>query len=202
MLLRVINQLSLSYLRRPTLHRSKNIVSLYELELTVLYLQTFVHLYHARQTDSSSSHVTGHAKICESSCQPIGYTLSNPQTFPTIEIIPTPRNSHIPLENHGNRPKKKRWASLLGTTHLRSPPLCHSTSWRWRPGWWADTQQTSLARSWQVAFCWESWWKHVMFTTHDWEWLKIPPIYIYKNGDDWGLLIIAVLTLDLRNLHL
>jgi len=41
-----------------------------------------------------------------------------------------------------------------------------------------------------------------MFTTHDWEWLKIPPIYIYKNGDDWGLLIIAVLTLDLRNLHL
>ena len=178
MLLRVINQLSLSYLRRPTLHRSKNIVSLYELELTVLYLQTFVHLYHARQTDSSSSHVTGHAKICESSCQPIGYTLSNPKRFQRNNT----NTKKLPLpENHGNL-QKKPWlyaVVLWGLPSVGHHPSAEPTAMplnilamasRLVGRYTANLALGSQAGPGRWLGEWESWWKHVMFTTHDWEW--------------------------------
>ena len=148
--------------------------------------------------------------------QPIGYTLSNPKAFPTIEIIPTPKNSHIPLENHGNL-QKKTWLLLFCGVfphHKKNVgfavghhPSAEPTAMPLNILAMASrlvgryTANLAMAGRWG----WESWWKHVMFTTHDWEWLNIPgipPIYIYKNGDDWGSLIIAVLTLDLRNLHL
>jgi hypothetical protein len=154
MLLGVINQLSLSYLRRPTLHRTKNIVNLYELELTVLYLQTFVHLYH----DKLIHRPVVWQDTRRSVNRPTNWVHSfKPQTFPTIENNTNTKKLPLPLGKPRELSKKnvavvgsslwdhkKNWASLLGTTHLRSPPLCHSTSWRWRPGWWADTQQTSL----------------------------------------------------------
>lgn len=174
MLLGVINQLSLSYVRRPTLHRSKNIVSLYELELTVLYLQTFVHLYHARQTDSSSSHVTGHAKICESSCQPIGYTLSNPKRFQRNNT--NTKKLPLPLGKPREPSKKKPWlyAVVLWGPSVGHHPSAEPTAMPLNILAMASrlvgryTANLALAR--RSLGEWESWWKHVMFTTHDWEW--------------------------------